>query len=90
MVSPTCPHCKSNAFELQETPDIQGAAFTYAIVRCAGCGAPIGVLEDENIDATLAEQSAKIDDLAEAISRIEKIIESMASDLHRVRENTRK
>jgi hypothetical protein len=67
MTAPTCAHCNSTTFELQDSPNIQGANFIYSIVRCSDCGAPIGVLEDDNISATLAEHAIKLDELGDLV-----------------------
>jgi hypothetical protein len=64
-------------FELHEEP-IQGATFTIAMIRCAGCGAPIGVLEDENLSALIREQEISIAELNDRISNVEKMLAPIA------------
>ena len=63
---PQCPHCQNTTFQLQEAA-ITGANFTYAIVYCANCGAPAGVLEKGNVNEALAQQEAAIDEIADQI-----------------------
>jgi len=88
MAEPACPHCRGTTFELRDATDIQGSSFTYAIVRCAGCGAPIGVLEDQSISAILADQAAVLDDLGGAVARIESAMADLVAEVRQLRRNT--
>ena len=80
MAASPCLHCHGTVFEL-ETTDVQNATFQYAIVRCAGCGAPIGVVEDENIAGLLHDQEMSIAELGDQISNIDKTIETVSKNI---------
>ena len=81
MIQPVCVHCRSTRFELYEAPDIEGAAYVLTIVRCANCGTPIGVLEKENINDTLAQHDGAIDALGDRLVNIEAKIDRVLNDL---------
>lgn len=80
-----CPHChdENAAFHLQEHP-VLGSEFTYAIVSCANCGAPIGVLERENVNSALVQHEAAIDELSEQITGVEKKVDRILHELSEV------
>lgn len=84
MTQPTCARCDCTIFELEEATDIKGANFAHAIVRCSNCGAPIGVLEDENTSAGLAEQDAKLADLCDGVGRLEVALKNVLAELRQL------
>jgi hypothetical protein len=66
MAEPTCS-CGSSAFAVSER-QVAGTTLTYAIVHCDSCGAPIGVLEQGNVNSALEQQEAAIDELATQVA----------------------
>jgi hypothetical protein len=90
MATPACPHCECTGFELQDAQDIAGSNFAYSIVRCSGCGAPIGVLEDENTSAILAEHAAKLEDLSDGVARLEVAMKNALAELRDLRREMKK
>jgi len=70
MAIPKCPHCAGTQFELQDET-IVGAAFTLTVIRCASCGAPAGVLENQNVSQALTVQSEKISALHGLLSDLQ-------------------
>jgi hypothetical protein len=84
MHQPTCPHCQGTSFELQEANDIQGAKYILTVVRCADCGAPIGVLEKENVGQLLDEQDDKILALGTTLAEIEQKLSGVEKSLGQI------
>jgi len=83
-----CPHCQNEEFRLAEQQLI-GASLTYAIVSCANCDAPVGVLEQGNLNSALEQQESAIDALGERVSSIEAKIDRVLRELSVVREHQR-
>jgi hypothetical protein len=54
MTESRCPKCGNTNFELGR-PRINGSAFKLNSIQCAGCGAVVGVVEADNVNARLRE-----------------------------------
>jgi hypothetical protein len=87
MSDPKCP-CGSNAFALSER-HVVGTTLIYAIVHCDSCGAPIGVLEQGNVNSALEQQETAIDELSAQLSAAEQKIDDVLKQLSAIRERLR-
>jgi hypothetical protein len=70
MAVSTCPKCDGHSFELALFTPL-GAGHKLALVQCAGCGAPIGVMDPAmgpQIEA-LRKEIAAIDDRLNRIAK---------------------
>jgi hypothetical protein len=70
MTDVRCPHCSGGHYELRDEA-IHGAAFVLTLIRCTGCGAPAGVLENQNVGHLLALQGAQLQELRGMIGDIQ-------------------
>lgn len=65
----TCPHCKGSYYRL-EAVCVSGADFNYYAVQCSNCGAPVGIVEPDNISAGIDILERKIDALASNVAAL--------------------
>lgn len=45
-ISTICPKCGSSSFELNSNTKVRGCTHNLHFIRCASCGAAIGVVSD--------------------------------------------
>jgi hypothetical protein len=55
-----CPHCNRTTFEIDE---IEIAGTKFRLVQCSGCKAPVGILENHNVDHLIHELEQRITDV---------------------------
>ncbi|MCK4868978.1 MAG: hypothetical protein KAT39_13075 [Alphaproteobacteria bacterium] len=72
-----CPHCNNTSFEAAEVSP-SGSPFSAIFIQCAGCGAPVGVMDFYNIGTFLNLQETKIAELSQKIDRLEHSIKEIA------------
>jgi hypothetical protein len=77
-----CPHCKGGFFELKEVSP-QGSNFKQNFVQCAGCGAPVGVVDYSNTAMLLGKQEKRIAALQQEVGALSHDIRQILRVLQR-------
>ena len=54
-----CPKCANSTFQLADI-DIEGSIYSFTSVQCKHCGFPSGVINYENIPATVIKKGNEI------------------------------
>lgn len=67
MAAPICPKC-GNDFFSGGTIDPNGLDYSVKVVYCVRCGTIIGVLDKENVGATVNDILEKLEDMEHKIN----------------------
>ena len=70
MAKSKCPHCDGTHFELK-TFEARGARYQHNFIQCAGCGAPFGVLEYQNVGALFEKQEVVLKQLQASLQNLD-------------------
>lgn len=83
-----CPHCQFETFRVEEH-SLRGSDLLYALICCDNCGAPISVLERENVNSALEQQDEIIDQLAVQVGQLDAKLDRALQQLEVIRERLR-
>jgi endonuclease/exonuclease/phosphatase (EEP) superfamily protein YafD len=84
MAISACARCQNQSFELQEAT-VSGANRKLVFVQCAGCGAPVGVVESHALlryqeqDARMKNLEHQLASIAGSLSHIGRIVGALAN-----------
>jgi predicted nucleic-acid-binding Zn-ribbon protein len=84
MAATRCPKCNNGYFEAKELP-VQNSRFQLMVVQCAACGAPVSIMDNQNIGNAidLLEKELK-DRLTKVESNQGAIYSMLQTILHKV------
>lgn len=77
-----CAKCNGSSFKVV-TQEPAGSNYKLNFVQCAGCNAPIGVLDFYNTGNQLDDQKKAIGALSSRLSNIENLLDQIARHLKR-------
>ena len=69
MATSTCAKCGNDSFEVKEAK-IKGTTFKHYFVQCSSCGAPIGILENDNATENFFAIRKELADLKYQIAQL--------------------
>ncbi len=74
-----CPHCNQKTFEIEEV-EVAGAKFNF--IQCAGCKAPVGVIESAAVGLTeiLRILVSSLQKLNDRLQQIEAALENRVAE----------
>jgi MinD superfamily P-loop ATPase len=84
MANSACARCQNQSFELQEAI-VSGANRKLVFVQCAGCGAPVGVVESHALshqqeqDARMKNLEHQLASISGSLSHIGRIVAALAN-----------